>query len=86
MATSTIKQPNEIKTATATGTTSAAGSFSISESQRPSDFHAVVAILDNSVAGSSYIVQYNYYTLGVFSYSPPHNPYVGEITITYAYI
>lgn len=86
MATSTIKQSNEIKTATATITTSAVGSGGIPQNQKPADFHTFIALIDNSKAGSHFVVQFNANMFGFYSYDPPHNPYVGEVTISYAYI
>lgn len=74
------------KSFTYTGTTSAAGTLGIEASALPSDFHCVIGVQTNSVAGSEYIVQYTGATFGIFGYAPPHNPYFGQATATFWYI
>lgn len=67
MAVSKIKAP-QVKEFSYTGTTSEVGTLNIPDAAKPSDFHCVVGIKGTSNR-NCYVVQYDAYTFGIFSYT-----------------
>lgn len=83
MAVSKIKAP-QVKEFLYTGTTSAAGTLSIPDVAKPSDFHCVVGIKGTS-NGNYYVVQYDAYTFGVFRFD--HVALANQsISVTFMYV
>ena len=75
------------KTAAITKTTSAVGTFNVTASDFPSDFHRILGVKGSNQSGTYYIVKYHEFMYGLFKYLSPHEPLAsGEATVTFYYV